>query len=43
MEKTALDIGPPPTFGDYEEVDGKLAGHLGFRDRVSLEDMSGES
>jgi hypothetical protein len=35
MEKTAEDIGDPPTFGDYDEVDGKSAGHLEFSKRVS--------
>jgi hypothetical protein len=41
MEKTAEDDGEVPDFGNYEQLEGKIAGHTGFRDRVSIPHRSG--
>jgi hypothetical protein len=37
MEKTALDDGPPPTFDDYDELEGKDAGHKEFNKKAGLQ------
>lgn len=39
MEKTALDDGPPPTFDDYDELEGKDAGHKEFNKKAGLQSV----
>lgn len=39
MEKTAVDDGPPPTFDDYDELEGKDAGHKEFNKKAGLQSV----